>query len=100
MLKFTLSFLVSIFFMGLGFGQTELPRMYSKSNPPVEETVVDSNALYIMIKLHENAHMSRDPRVIYDSKKLDPFACYRSFINKTTGTEFWLPIDCKELKLN
>lgn len=82
----------------LAFSQTQ--KMWSKSNPPIEESAIDSNALYIMIKLHENAHMSRDPRVIYDKKRLDPFACYREFINKTTGTPFWMPIDCKELKLN
>ena len=97
MLKFTLTSLFAIFIFGFGTAQSN-PTMWSKSNPPLEESVIDSNALYIMIKLMENAHMSQNPNVIYDKKLLDPFACYRSFTNKTTGTEFWMPISCETLK--
>jgi hypothetical protein len=78
------------------FAQTE-PTMWSRSNPPVDSSVVDSNVQNILIKLHESAHIAKNPHVTYDKSTLDPFSCYRSLINKTTGTEFWFKIDCSEL---
>ena len=91
------SFLPALFLLTFNslYSQTDV-KMWSKSNPPVE-TSVDSNVMHIMIKLHESEHISRNPHVTYDKSTLDPFSCYRSLINKTTGTEFWFKVDCSEL---
>ena len=78
--------LVLIAFVGLG-----LSLKAQSARPDSIET--EKVVAHIIQELHHQAH-ARDNGVIYRVGLLNPDLCYRELINKTTGKELYILVDC------